>query len=185
MALPNYLFHYYEINNGPFRNITEFGPEKAASIQTDITEGFISNRTPDYIDQRFDLEVWLKEQFVNKGGTPNRNEPFYFTLGPCEWLKTWYKNPGVIKIPLADFNPKHLSFTYPDSMISFQLNTLPDFAAYRKPHNGQVFLLEEIKELINDYGLPTEEQWQSIETMKYDRYVEVQVWDDVVVNSFK
>jgi len=185
MSIPKYLYHYYESDNGPFRNITEFGFEKATNIQRKISAGRNSKRLPRYIKLRFTLETRLKEQFILKGGKPTRDDPFYFALGECEWLESWYINPGVIKIPLSDFEPEHIGFTYPDSMISFQLHDDPKLAVYQKECNGQVFLLHEIDELINEYGLPSEVKWQSEEKMKYDRYVEVQVWDDSVIKKYK
>lgn len=186
MEIPEYLYHYYELNNGPFRNITEHGIEKALDIQRKISEGWNSERPRNYIDLRFGLEAKLKEQFISKGGKPSRDDPFYFTLGICEWAKSWYINPGVVKIPLSDFKLEHISFTYPDSMVSFQFHDEPKLAAYRKEANGKVFLLNEIEEeIIKMYGIPSVEKWQSQEAMKYDRYIEAQVWDDTYFKSSK
>ena len=183
--IPEYLYHYFERNNGPFQNITKDGVEKAIRIQSEISEGLNSKRPPDYVELRFALEKRLKEQFISKGGKPNRDDPFYFTLGECEWAKSWYINPGVVKIPLSAFSAEHISFTYPDSMVSFQFHDEPKLATYRKDENGKVFLLDEIEEVINKHGVPGEEKWSSDERMKYDRYIEAQIWDDSVIKSFK
>ena len=102
MTLPKYLYHYYELVNGPFLNITENGVEKAEDIQSKILEGFNSNRPPNYIELRFGLEARLKEAFVAKGGKPSRNDPFYLTLGECQWTR--YINPGVIKPEIFNSN---------------------------------------------------------------------------------
>lgn len=185
MGIPAYLYHYYELKNGPFRNITEFGIKKAFDIQRKISDGWNSKRPPNYIDLRFGLEKRLKEQFISKGGKPNRDDPFYFTLGECEWAKSWYINPGVVKIRLSDFKSEHISFTYPDSMVSFQFCDEPKLATYRKDANGKVFLLNEIEEIIKVHGIPTQEKWESQEEMKYDRYIEAQVWDDSVIRNIK
>jgi hypothetical protein len=185
MNIPKFLFHYYELDNGPFRNITEYGLKKAESIQNQISKGFNSKRPDNYIDLRFSLEKRIKEQFILKGGKPNRNDPFYFTLGECNWAKSWYVNPGVIKIPLTDFKPNQISFTYPDSMVSFQFYDEPKLATYRKNCNGQVFILSEISNLINEYGLPTEEKSQTQENLKFDKYIEAQIWDDEIINEYK
>ncbi len=185
MIEPKYLYHYFELNNGPFRNITEHGVKKATDVQSKILKGFISKRLPSYIEWRFSLEERLKKQFMAKGRKPNRNDPFYFTLEPCDLLKTWYENPGIIKLPLSDFHPDQISFTYPDSMISFQFYDDPKFAEYRKDCNGKVFMLTEIDEVINKFGMPSEDKWKSEKLLQYDRYVEVQVWDDEVINNYK
>lgn len=185
MTIPKFLFHYYELDNGPFRNITEYGFEKAVNIQNQILEGWNSKRPENYIDLRFLLEKRIREQFILKGGKPNRNDPFYFTLGECDWAKSWYINPGVIKIPLTDFNPDHISFTYPDSMVSFQFYDEPKLKTYRKNCNGQIFLLSEISDLINEYGIPSEEKCKIEERLKYDKYIEAQVWDDEVIKAYR
>ena len=44
MGIPAYLYHYYELKNGPFRNITEFGIKKAFDIQRKISDGWNSKR---------------------------------------------------------------------------------------------------------------------------------------------
>lgn len=185
MTIPKFLFHYYELENGPFRNITEYGFEKAVNIQSQILEGWNSKRPENYIGLRFLLEKRIREQFILKGGKPNRNDPFYFTLGECDWAKSWYINPGVIKIPLTDFNPDHISFTYPDSMVSFQFYDEPKLKTYRKNCNGQIFLLSEISDLINEYGIPSEEKCKIEERLKYDKYIEAQVWDDEVIKAYR
>lgn len=89
MSTPQFLYHYYEQKNGPFRNITEMGFEKAVDIQASIQEGWNSKRDKNYIKTRFSLEKRLKEHFILKGGKPSRNDPFYFTLGECKWAESW------------------------------------------------------------------------------------------------
>lgn len=185
MDIPKFLFHYYELENGPFRNITEYGHEKAENIQKTITEGLNSKRPKNYIDLRFSLEKRIREQFILKGGKPNRKDPFYFTLGECEFAKSWYVNPGVIKIPLIDFNEGQISFTYPDSMVSYQFHDEPKLKTYRKDCNGKIFLLNEIHDVLKEYGLPSEEKSQTEERYKYDKYIEAQVWDDQVIKKYK
>ncbi|MEO1051151.1 MAG: hypothetical protein AAFX87_11020 [Bacteroidota bacterium] len=186
MAIPEYLYHYYELENGPFRNITGNTLDRAEEIQSSISEGINSKRPPNYIELRFALEKRLKDGFIAKGGMPNRNDPFYFTLGEYEWLKSMYANPGVVKIPLANLKPEYLTFTYPDSMISFQFHDEPKLATYKKDANGKVFLFSEIEEeIIKKYGIPSEEKWESEEAMKYDRYIEAQLWDDTIIKEYQ
>ncbi len=185
MNVPEFLYHYYEIEQGPFKNITQNKFEKAKKIQNNISIGFNSKRPPNYIELRFSLEKRLKKEFIAKGGEPKRNDPFYFTLGECEWLKSCYKNVSVVKIPLASFNPKKISFTYPDSMVSFQINDEPKLSTYKKEYNGKVYLLNEITELLDKHGLPSKKIWETHEKMKYDRYIEVQVWDDFLIKEYQ
>ncbi|WP_346881080.1 hypothetical protein [uncultured Algibacter sp.] len=185
MNLPVNLYHYYEIEQGPFKNITQNEFDKALEIQKNISVGFNSKRPSNYIKLRFAVEKRLKQAFVVKGGIPKIDAPFYFTLGECPWLKSCYDNPGVIKIPLSNFKKEYISFTYPDSMISFQIHDEPKLSFYKKSYYGKVYLLNEMIHLINQYGLPSEKKWQNQEAMKYDRYIEAQVWDDFIINQYK
>lgn len=185
MDIPKFIYHYFEIEQGPFRNITQNTFEEAKKVQSNISIGFNSKRPVNYIELRFALEKRLKKDFIAKGGNPERNDPFYFTLGKCEWLKSLYENPGFIKIPISELNSKQISFTYPDSMVSFQIHDEPKLAVYKKDYNGKVFLLNELKTLIKKYNLPSEEKWQSQENMKYDRYIEVQVWDNFLIEKYR
>ncbi|XGV94695.1 MAG: hypothetical protein ACAF41_18345 [Leptolyngbya sp. BL-A-14] len=47
------------------------------------------------------------------------------------------------------------SFTYPDSMPSLAISTdtIGRADSYRKPIHGQVFTLEEIAEVVREYGM--------------------------------
>lgn len=185
MEIPKYLYHYYEFENGPFRNITEFGLKKAQSLQNQIQKGWNSKRPDNYIELRFALEKRIRDQFIKKGGKPNRKDPFYCTLGPCKWAESWYTHPGVIKIPVSDVKPEHLSFTYPDSMVSFQIFEEPKLELYRKGCNGHVFLLDELDDLIKVYGLPSEDRSLTSKRLAYDKYIEAQLWDDDVIHSYR
>ncbi len=46
-------------------------------------------------------------------------------------------------------------------------------------------MIDDLDELISTYGYPSEEIWKSQEKMKYDRYIEAQVWDDAIIKAYK
>ncbi|KAA1245139.1 hypothetical protein [Aquimarina sp. RZ0] len=184
MNIPKFLFHYYEIEQGPFKNITDNTFEEAKNIQNNISVGFNSKRPPNYTELRFALEKRLKNEFISKGGKPKRENPFYFTLGECNWLKSCYHTPGVVKIPLDNFKSEQISFTYPDSMVSFQFFDEPKLKKYKKEYNGKVFVRQEMETVIKKYGIPRENIWMTNEEMKYDRYIEAQVWDDYILKDY-
>jgi len=177
--IPKYIYHYYELAKGPFRNISAINYSEAQQIIKDTKVGFNKNRDSNYLDMRLDLEEKLQRSFVAKGGKPTRKDPFYFSLGECKWLETWFEHTGIVKIPFELFANREdiVSITYPDSMISFQLAEEDQFRDKRKSCNGQVFILEELQELIDQYGLPSEEKWKNDPAHHFDRYVEVQIWD--------
>ena len=78
-----------------------------------------------------------------------------------------------------------ISFTYPDSMPSLAIatDTTGREDLYRKPIHGQVFTLEEIIEVIQEYGMPGN-KWKTEEHWQYDRFIEAQVWDDWPIWEF-
>jgi len=180
MTIPKYIYHYYELKKGPFRNISMLDYADAKKVLEDIKVGFNKNKDADYLDLRLALEEKLKSDFIAKGGKPTRKDPFYFTLGTCKWLETsWFEQTGIVQIPLDVFAEKKdiISITYPDSMISYQLSEDENFKDKRKACNGQIYTLDELDDLIRTYGLPSEDKWKNDERFTFDRYIEVQVWD--------
>ncbi len=80
-------------------------------------------------------------------------------------------------MPLAAFSPDVLTFTYPDSMASLPIARQDDHVAHRKDYHGQVFTLCEITAVVARFGMPGD-RWKTDPSMQYDRFIEVQVWDD-------
>jgi hypothetical protein len=95
------------------------------------------------------------------------------------------ENPVKLQIPLSLFNSDMVSFTYPDSMPSLAIATDPTGRGdlYRKPIHAQVFTLEEIVEVVQEYGMPGD-KWKTEEHWRYDRFIKVQVWDDRPIWEF-
>ena len=187
--IPDFISHYYEKTRDPLKSVSELDREKAREIIRQITErkeGFSSNRPPQYIDWRIDVENWLREGFIKKGGRPKRNNPHYFILGECEWMLGWYKNGNVLQKKLAEINPGQISITYPDSMVSYQLyqyhilQNNPYFKQEEhRPYHGQIFLLNELEELVSKYGLPKALLQDGKPISPFEMYIEIQVWEEI------
>lgn len=173
-----YLYHYYESQLGPFKNLSGLSPYEANEIMSKLKqEGlvFASKRSDDYMQIRRDLEKKARIMFVNKGGKPTTNFPHYMTLGPCAWLKDWYKEGKELKINLNDFEPDTTSFTYGDLFPTMRYKD-------GKPYREKLYTREEIGRIIEQYGMPQE--WNKEGNKGPERYIEVQVWDDNVINQF-
>lgn len=100
------LYHYYEAEKGPFKNLSALEIDEAEEILQKIRNNgdtFASKRSMDYIKIRKELENKAREAFINKGGKPRNMYPHYMTLGECVWLKEWYNNGKEIKIPMNEF----------------------------------------------------------------------------------
>lgn len=170
--IPDYLCHYYECSRGPFRNLSDLHLDEAETILADIRqrgEGFASQRKPDYLTVRRELEDYIRARFIVKGGQPVRTHPHYMILGSCDWLKSWYKQGCELRIPLNQFDSKHVSFTYGDMFPAMRY-------ADGKPYRRQVYILAELPDLIQSYGLPQE--WNADGAQGPDRYIEAQIWND-------
>lgn len=172
------LYHYFEENKGPFKNLSSLDLNEAEEVLHQLrTEGttFAGKRSMDYLVVRQELENIARNLFIRKGGKPNKKYPHYMTLGPCDWLKDWYKRGEEIVIPLDEFKEEVISFTYGDL---FPTMRYLDGREYRE----QVYSKVEILNLIGRYGLP--QAWNPEGNNGPERYIEVQIWDDEVINKY-
>jgi len=175
---PEMIVHYYEAGNGPFRSLSDLNMEEAESILQQIRqEGliFASKRSMDYLTVRKSLEEQIRQLFIEKGGQPKRLRPHYFIVGHCDWVKSWYCDGREVQILLSTIDPKVISFTYGDSFPAMRYQD-------GKPYRGQVYVLEELTELVAKYGLP--QVWNREGRHGPDRYIEAQVWDDMPVKEY-
>lgn len=172
------LYHYYDEGIGPFRNLSTLSTLEAAKISEQFRrEGttFASKRSAEYMTIRKELEETAREQFIYKGGRPQNSYPHYMTVGECEWMKTWYRNPAWVTISWNELSEESISFTYGDLFPTMRF--LDD-----KPYRRQVYTRDEIIALIEQYGLPQE--WNEHGDRGPERYIEAQIWDEDVIKRF-
>jgi hypothetical protein len=170
--IPETLYHYYECSHQPFRSLSNLPLNEAEAVLNGIRqrgEGFASQRNTDYLIIRHELETFVRARFVEKGGQPLRTHPHYMILGRCDWVKSWYPQGCEVSIPLDRFDPAHVSFTYGDTFPAMRYTD-------GKPYRRQVYLLAELADLIERFGLP--QDCNSDGTNGPDRYIEAQVWYD-------
>ena len=122
------------------------------------------------------VEDWLICESKRKLGSTSLVRPIYFFLGDFADGRD-RSRPQSFVIPLAAFSPDMITFTYPDSMASLPIAKRDDQLLHRKEYHGQVFTLHEIKDVVAKFGLPGD-RWMTDPSMRYDRFIEVQVWDD-------
>ena len=174
---PDFLTHYYERERGPFRSLSALDPAEAERLLDTIRrqgESFASQRAPDYLTIRRELEQTIRSRFAAKGGQPRRPTPHYLILGACPWVQSWYRDGCELRVPLAAFDPGVISFTVGDSFPAMRYGD-------GKPYRGQVFTLAELPDVIRRYGLP--QVWNPDGSAGPDRYIEAQVWDDDALQS--
>jgi hypothetical protein len=151
--------------------------EKQMEIQSQFTSPFfIEFRNQRYYERRAELEQIMRALFIEKGGKPILDVPYYMVIGEAPCLTKWYVESEYIKIPINEFDLQTLSFTYGDTFPTFS-DRITDGLEYRK----KVFLYDEILNLIEKYGMP-QDTWD--ETYESPCYVEVQVWSDMPINNY-
>lgn len=172
------LYHYFDKDIGPFKNLSKLTDEAAEEVSNKIRlegETFASQRSKDYMHIRRELEYKAHAQFITKGGKPQNTYPHYMTVEACEWIALWYRNPGVVVIPLGKFSEESISFTYGDLFPTMRYE---DSKSYRK----QVYTKNEIIEVIKQFGFP--QNWNVNGDLGPERYIEVQVWDEEVIKQY-
>ncbi|QAA35291.1 hypothetical protein C1I91_12975 [Clostridium manihotivorum] len=176
--MPTNLYHYYEAEVGPFKTLSDLSIEEAEKALDRIRakgETYASKRSVDYMIVRRELEKKVRELFIDNGGQPLRQSPYSMTLGPCNWIKDWYKDGQELNIPICQFDPQILSFTYGDIFPAMRYED-------GKPYSKKVYTLEEIKKVVELYGLP--QNWNSDGSKGPKRYIEVQIWSDDPIRKY-
>jgi hypothetical protein len=172
ISMPDFLSHYYENSAGPFSNLSMLPLEQADQILEQIRRDgnrFASQRSSDYLEKRLELERKIRKGFEEKGGKPKLTRPHYMILGTCPWLKGWYVDGQELQIKLVSIPEDSVSFTYGDSFPAMNYQD-------GKPYRGQVYVMNELREVIKQYGLPQE--WNPDGRGGPERYIEAQIWDE-------
>jgi hypothetical protein len=175
------LTHYYYRDDSPFQSLSSLAEEEALRIIANLQgrNGDVYRRFYDpekYLRQRKETESWVRNEFIRKGGEPISTYPQYFVVEQSVWIEEGYNGQSrIVQFPLSAFSPKHVSFTYPDSMLSYWLKGQTDKAFHHPEYHGQVFASSEMDRIIDKFGIPQEE-WRTEEARRYDLFIEAQVW---------
>lgn len=176
-----YLYHYFDRRSGPFKSLTALPKEEAFSvlerIKLDRPSSQTAQRDTGYISKRMNCERIVRKEAENKGIIMDIPSPHYLVVEHSPWLSTWFEDPGVIKIPIEEFDTRKISFTYGDSMPAFSPR-IKDGKEYRK----KVYTYEEILDIIDRYGLP--QDWNDDGSHGPERYIEAQVWTDEPIKRY-
>lgn len=181
-----HLYHYHEKSLPPFLTLTTLPFDEARDLLVSL-----NTRIPDidfFLTRRYEMEKIVRDAFVSKGGRPANTAPVYMTLGANKGLSTWFREPAVIKIPVCEFDPGTVSFTYGDTFPVFKqsLNTGEEWW-------GKVYFYDEILALYKKYGLPENPEYHMTNGVypkdksirDYLKYIEAHVWNDEVLNKYR
>lgn len=157
----------------PYENAAEV----LAQMKNTYPNSQCAKRDENYMSRRYHYEEIVRNFFDTMGGKRTRNFPHYMVVEHCDWLYQWFEQPAFVKIPIAEFDVRTLSFTYGDMHPTFS-PIVTDGKEYRKrlyDYNG-------ILDIISRYGLPQQNKHSG--EIGYPYYVEVQVWSDEVVKKY-
>ncbi|MBB3610217.1 hypothetical protein [Rhizobium sp. BK602] len=174
--MPDKVTHTYD-PHGPFlANICDLSHEEAEKVLQRIRDTGHRAIKTNYLRRRHETENWLIRERHRLLGHTQRMRPIYFFLGNFADGKD-HSRPNSLVMPLTAFPKGTITFTFPDSMASLPIATHKKYEFERQPYHGQVFSLEEIRHVIAKFGMPNE-SWAVDPRRRFDRFVEVQVWDD-------
>ena len=173
------LYHFFDKRTGPFKSLSALSPEDAhdilEKIKNERPDSFCAQRDDAYVAKRQSCEAILRKEFKALGGIMDISSPHYMVVEFSPWLSTWYEQSGYIMIPAEKFDKRKLSFTYGDSMPTFNYK---DGREYRE----KVYTYDGILEIIEKYGLP--QDWNDDGKHGPERYIEVHVWTDDVIKDY-
>jgi hypothetical protein len=175
------LTHYHHQDDPPFQNLSSLADNEALNAILSLRErtGAVYRRfqyPEKYLQQRREVERWVRQEFIKKGGQPVSAYPHYFVVDRSVWIEEGYGGEScAVQYPVSAFQTEQVSFTYPDSMISYWLKSQAEQVFYHTEYHGQVFTLGEIGEIIDNFGIPDTE-WQTEAARKHDLFIEAQVW---------
>lgn len=184
-----YLTHYYKSGTIPFKSLSAMPETEAIKKMNELyVDNALWGRFKDptwYLRERKKTELWLKEQFIFKGGSPQEDYPIYMVLGKCEQIERNMEEENIakIRIPLTHFKEEEISFTYIDSMFSFQLSRDKSSEYYQPEYHGKVFILSEIKSILEEKGLPEEGWWGNLPD-DFIPYIEAQAWNHKILRGY-
>lgn len=177
MKVPTYATHYYLSESGPFRSLSDIKTATENSIFKELLtrhkrdSGYRRRFGTDYIEKRRSIESELRELFIDRGGKPQRQNPFYMVLGESTWFHNLNSNHEALQIPLSSLDPKTTSITFPDSFIAL--------TKAEKPFYKKVYLLSEVQHVWTQYSMPRDESvvpYEGYWNTEFEIYVEIQVW---------
>jgi hypothetical protein len=175
------LTHYHHPNKLAFQSLSSLSNSEAliviASLQDFSGDVYRRFRDPEkYLMNRRTTEAWLRKEFIKKGGQPLTTYPQYFVVGRSTWIEEGYNGQiEMVQLPITDLPTAQISFTYPDSMISYWLQSQTGQEFHHPEYHGQVFNYSEICQIIDQFGVPGE-RWRTEPVHKHDLFIEAQVW---------
>ena len=170
--IPNFLTRYFVEGENPFLSLNDYPFEQANKIKKEHCKrnnigGFYAE--DDYLIQRREIEHWIYNKLIEKGGNPTNNIPIYMTLGESpegefDIRVDIQMNAAEIRIPIDEIDLSAVTFTFPDSMYKFVLDDSGNIIGGERTNAPDVYLYHELDEVIKKFQTD-------------EHYIEAQVWN--------
>jgi len=175
----DYLYHFYIKGNAPFRSImdmrfTTVEQYVSYALENDLAVGEYFDRC--YFERRLLYEALMRKQFIEIGGEPVLEHPYYCTLGYGKSFNQ-HRNKSFVRIPINRVDTKIVSFTYGDSFPTFN----EENANCQREYFSKVYDYNGIMAIIKKYGSPG---IKNKNNYGYETYIEAQIWDDNIIKEF-
>ncbi len=175
-----YITNYCDKRCSPLTSITRLSTEDAYSLAKKLSQytgasftsfsRFCEKDFDGYYKKRMRTEEWLYDSFIALGGKPKNANPLYFVLGESRYLNDWFENGIVTKLLLNNIDPADISFTFGDSMTKMdsedRMNVFNKESLFNFIHANTCNVGSYLNEL-----------------NKQNKYIEVQLWNDIYVNE--
>lgn len=167
-----YIVNYSHPNCTPLQNIMRLPKEEAFRKAKELAEANKNTtafyRFADFVNyypRRLATDKKLYEQFVELQGKPVEKHPLSFVLQGSEYLKEWFGNGTVTRIPLCKIPTDSISFVYGDSMSTLE-----------RTGEFEMITKDELLKRMEEYDGTLAKFMREIEETCH--YIEVQLWDD-------
>ena len=161
------------------KSITKYSPEKQKKIAEQLSNysgralrRFDPDQFENYIKRRNQTEKWLYNAFLEIGGYPVSQHPFYCVLGENKYLyHDFGENTVALQLDTAEISEYHLSFTLGDS-VGIYFSSAPK----------RIYTLKQISSLLADTTY-IKKQMQHLN--RYHQYIEAQLWSTKYIPNAK
>jgi hypothetical protein len=180
-----YLVRAYHPDADPFAVLSDLLRENIVDVcekaRPEIVQSLVKDGY-DYMEERREVETWLREG-ARAGGVDIRKEnPVYFALtrDPIAFANNYRRardphksDRNAIIIPASEMDLSACSFTYDDSFPGHKVSRGVPLRGGLQPHPlcGVVFNAPQMAEALKTYGEPKPAVPGGF------RYIEVQMWD--------
>lgn len=127
------IVHYYFPGTDPWKNIMNLPENEAFAKAKELADAHPGEasfgRFDDFVNYyptRKATDMYVYERFTEKGGRPELQHPYSFTLLECDYLQKWFSDGEKLVFDLEDIPEDQISFTIGDSCAQYGWGDRPE-----------------------------------------------------------